>query len=101
MRTTGTVKWFDEIQGRGVIARDDGEGECSVDVGESGGFAPLRGSQRVAFEVVPTPEGSLARNISLIRSSTGDGSRPRVEIGGSRPRRLLRSSGRMLRFGRL
>ena len=52
MRTTGTVKWFNEKKGFGFITRDDGEKDCFVHhtAIQGTGFKSLREGERVEFE---------------------------------------------------
>ena len=101
MRTTGTVKCYDDVRGLGVIDRDDREEDCFFHSSATGGFEPLRRSERVEFDIVQTPEGLMATNVSVIRPAVLGGSRPRVDIRGGGPRRFLQAKRMLLRFGRL
>lgn len=53
--STGTVKWFDHINGLGFIAPDDGSNELAVDVTalERSGLTGLGDGQRVIFRTAP------------------------------------------------
>ena len=62
----GTVKWFNDAKGYGLIQRANGGGDVFVHhtaiLGE--GFRSLQQGQRVNFEVVDGPKGPQARNVS-------------------------------------
>jgi len=68
MRTTGTVKWFNDSKGFGFITREDGEKDCFVHhsaiVGS--GFKTLREGERVEFDVVQGQKGPAAQNVTVI-----------------------------------
>lgn len=53
--STGTVKWFDHVNGLGFIAPDDGSNELAVDVTalERAGLRVLGDGQRVIFRAGP------------------------------------------------
>lgn len=65
MRERGTVKWFNTSKGFGFIARPDGK---DVFVHYSAinmdGFKNLAEGQEVEFEVVQTPKGEQAENVT-------------------------------------
>jgi CspA family cold shock protein len=67
MRTTGTVKWFNDQKGFGFLAREDGEKDVFVHhtaiQGESGGFRTLAEGQKVEFDVVDGTKGPAAENV--------------------------------------
>ncbi len=63
----GTVKWYNECQGRGLIIPDLGKGEvmfvCSEVTGD--GFRVLEAGQRVWFDVGETSRGREAIKVSV------------------------------------
>jgi CspA family cold shock protein len=67
MRTTGTVKWFNDNKGFGFITRDDGEKDVfchhSVIQETNGGFRTLEENQKVEFDVVQGEKGPAAENV--------------------------------------
>ena len=60
MRTTGTVKWFNDAKGFGFITPENGEKDCFVHHSAiSGqGFKSLAEGEKVEFDVV---QGAKAR----------------------------------------
>lgn len=65
MRTTGTVKWFNDAKGFGFIAPDDGGKDLfahhtSI---QMDGYKSLKDAQKVSFEVTQGPKGPAASNI--------------------------------------
>jgi CspA family cold shock protein len=71
MRTTGTVKWFNDGKGFGFITRDDGEKDVFVHhsaIQESnGGFRTLQENEKVEFDVVQGEKGPAAENVRKVR----------------------------------
>ncbi|MGQ0720650.1 MAG: cold shock domain-containing protein [Candidatus Eiseniibacteriota bacterium] len=67
MRTTGTVKWFNDEKGFGFISREDGEKDVFVHHSAiqqpNGGFRTLAEGQRVEFDVVQGTKGPAAENV--------------------------------------
>ncbi|HEU0015571.1 MAG TPA: cold-shock protein [Longimicrobium sp.] len=65
MRTTGTVKWFNDSKGFGFITPEDGSKDCFVHHSaiQSQGFRTLAEGQRVEFEVVQGQKGPAAENV--------------------------------------
>jgi len=70
MRTTGTVKWFNDQKGFGFLSRDDGEKDVFVHhsaIQESnGGFRTLAEGQKVEFDVVQGTKGPAAENVTKV-----------------------------------
>ena len=65
MRTTGTVKWFNDEKGFGFITRDDGEKDvfCHHSAIQMDGFKSLQEGQKVEFDVVQGQKGPAAENV--------------------------------------
>ncbi|MGA3050712.1 MAG: cold shock domain-containing protein [Chitinispirillaceae bacterium] len=61
----GTVRLFNDITGSGFIDPDDGSPAVKVSYRSiaSPGYKILYESQRVTFDVVPTPRGPVAVNV--------------------------------------
>lgn len=70
MRTTGTVKWFNDKKGFGFISREDGEKDCFVHhtAIQGTGFKSLREGERVEFDVVQGQKGPAAENVKVVES---------------------------------
>jgi len=66
MRTTGTVKWFNDAKGFGFITPDDGSKDCFVHHSaiQTEGFRTLAEGSRVEFDVVEGQKGPAAENVS-------------------------------------
>src|SRR5262245_34461156 len=65
MRTTGTVKWFNDTKGFGFITPEGGQKDCFVHHSaiQGGGFKSLAEGERVEFDVVQGQKGPAAENV--------------------------------------
>ena len=72
MRTTGTVKWFNDSKGFGFITPDDGQDDgqehCFVHHSaiQAGGFKTLAEGERVEFDIVPGQKGPAAESVTRL-----------------------------------
>jgi CspA family cold shock protein len=68
MRTTGTVKWFNDAKGFGFITPETGTKDCFVHHSAIGGsgFKTLAEGERVEFEIVQGQKGPAAENVTKI-----------------------------------
>ena len=68
MRTTGTVKWFNDQKGFGFITPENGQKDCFVHHSaiQGGGFKTLTENQRVEFEVTQGQKGPQASKIRTL-----------------------------------
>ncbi len=66
MRTTGTVKWFNDSKGFGFITPDDGSKDCFVHFSaiQGSGFRTLNEGDKVEFDVVEGQKGPAAENVT-------------------------------------
>lgn len=68
MRTTGTVKWFNDTKGFGFITPQDGSKDCFVHHSaiQGSGFKSLAEGDKVEFDVVQGKKGPAAENVTKI-----------------------------------
>ena len=66
MRTTGTVKWFNDAKGFGFITPEDGGRDCFVHHSniQGDGFKTLDEGEQVEFDLVQNPKGPAAENVA-------------------------------------
>ena len=65
MRTTGTVKWFNEGKGYGFITPEDNAKECFVHHSriQGRGYRTLTEGEKVEFDLIETDKGVAAENV--------------------------------------
>jgi cold shock protein len=64
---TGTVKWFNDAKGFGIVTPDDGSIDLFAHFSAINmrGFKSLKEGQKVSFEVIQGPKGKQASNIQV------------------------------------
>ena len=77
MRTTGTVKWFNDTKGFGFITPANGEKDCFVHHSaiQGHGFKSLAEGESVEFDVVQGAKGRLRRTSSSSAANHGESDR--------------------------
>ena len=68
MRTTGTVKWFNDQKGYGFITPEDGSKDCFVHHSaiQMQGFKTLAEGERVEFDITEGAKGPAAENVTKL-----------------------------------
>lgn len=68
MRTTGTVKWFNDAKGFGFISPEGTERDCFVHYSaiQADGFKSLAEGDQVEFDLVEGPKGPAAENVTRV-----------------------------------
>ena len=68
MRTTGTVKWFNDSKGFGFITPQDGSKDCFVHHSaiQGSGYKSLAEGEQVEFDVVQGAKGPAAENVQRV-----------------------------------
>lgn len=68
MRTTGTVKWFNDSKGFGFITPVGGAKDCFVHHSaiSGDGFKSLAEGEQVEFDVVQGQKGPAAENVTRV-----------------------------------
>ena len=68
MRTTGTVKWFNDAKGFGFITPENGEKDCFVHHSaiQGQGFRSLAEGEKVEFDIVAGQKGPAAENVARL-----------------------------------
>jgi cold shock protein len=69
MRSTGTVKWFNDAKGFGFITMESGEDVfVHFSAIQAQGFRSLAEGAAVEFDLVQGPKGLQAANVTLVNA---------------------------------
>jgi CspA family cold shock protein len=70
MRTTGTVKWFNDAKGFGFITPENGAKDCFVHHSaiQAQGFKSLAEGDRVEFDMVEGQKGPAAEKVVKVQA---------------------------------
>ena len=68
MRTTGTVKWFNDAKGFGFITPEGSDRDCFVHHSaiQVDGYRSLTEGERVEFDIVQGRKGPAAENVTKL-----------------------------------
>ena len=73
MRTSGTVRWFNDARGCGFISPQDGSKDCFVRGSAITGFHTLAEGEVVEFEIAQGANGPEALNVTRATGATRRG----------------------------